>query len=119
MHREEILRMGVSGELVRVNYLGIKGVNSSFSQSGGELNILMVGSFDRRKGYDRLRPVMETLAKKKQKATFTIISAADAARMGLEQPYPAGIIVKWLHSLSKDELCRQYRETGVLLHLAR
>jgi len=89
---------------------------------GAPPEFLVVGTPDLRKGFDRIRPVLESYARRYGPCRCAIVSdcgPASRARFGLLDPLPSGIDLSWHSGLSDGEMSRRYRESSVLLHLAR
>ncbi len=83
---------------------------------------IVVGSPDLRKGFDRLRPILETYGEIYGVCKCIIISScSDSTKQtfNLLPPFSNGVTVKWKHNLSAEELMREYASADVLLHPAR
>lgn len=96
--------------------------------SGGEVGhdrprFLVVGTFDRRKGTDRLREVVAAYAARHGPCELRLVSPSPesvlAGEFGLGPPYPAGVTVRYLTRLPPEELAREYRTATAYLHPAR
>jgi len=88
----------------------------------GAARFVVVGTPDRRKGFDRIRPVLESYARRHGPCQAVIISRAEPeARngFGLGVSVPAGVEVTWRCGISRDELLMEYQRATALLHLAR
>lgn len=83
---------------------------------------LIVGTPDLRKGFDRIRPVLDAYVADHGPCRAVIVSAASAAvreRYRLAGPFAAGLEVTWLSGLDDAALREQYAKASALLHLAR
>lgn len=85
-------------------------------------SFIVVGTPDRRKGFDRIRPVMDAFLSNYGNCRITIVSRCPEAMrssLGLADPLPEGMAVEWLCGLSDAELRDAYRRADVLFHPAR
>jgi glycosyltransferase involved in cell wall biosynthesis len=83
---------------------------------------LIVGSADRRKGFDRIRAVLDAYAGQFGKCRFVIVSNCQESvkqAFRLVSPFSSKSEVVWRHGLSNSELINQYQQASALLHLAR
>ncbi len=83
---------------------------------------LIVGSPDLRKGFDRIRAVLDAYRQVHGECKVVIVSRCpDSLKsgFGLMPPLPEGIHVEWLCDLSDSELQQAYRNADVLFHPAR
>lgn len=86
---------------------------------------LIIGTADRRKGFDRIRPVLETYATRYGLCRAIIVSSAPVgikAEFGLSADQVSdakGWVVEWKTGLSTDQLDAEYKRATVYLHLAR
>jgi glycosyltransferase involved in cell wall biosynthesis len=84
---------------------------------------LVVGTFDRRKGTDRLRDVTARYAERFGPCELRLVSSTPRAALteqfGLGRPYPPGVTVSYATGLSAAELADEYRRATAFLHLAR
>jgi len=84
--------------------------------------ILVVGSPDRRKGFDRLIPVFRAFVERYSPCTVRMVSRChDPLRrqFGFCPPYPKGLSIEWYERLPRQDLMRLYAEASVLLQLSR
>lgn len=92
------------------------------SDAKGNPIILVVGSPDRRKGFDRLMPVFRVFADRISPCTVRLVSRCPEAlrrQFGFCPPYPEGLSIEWCERLSRQDLMRLYAEASVLLQLSR
>lgn len=90
--------------------------------AGAPLRILVVGTPDRRKGYDRIMPVMRAIVSMGYTCSVCIVArcAEDVRRrFGFCPPYPDGLSVEWREGVLLDELMDLYAQASVLLQLSR
>jgi glycosyltransferase involved in cell wall biosynthesis len=84
---------------------------------------LTIGTFDRRKGTDRLRDVATSYAQKYGPCELRLVSSSPESALsesyGLRPPYPPGVSIRYLTRLSSEELKDEYRKAAAYLHLAR
>ena len=83
--------------------------------------ILMVGTADRRKGFDRIRGVLDRYGGAGG-CTVVIVSRCseeEKRTFRLQSPLPAGVEIEWLSGIDADRMAREYRRASALLHLAR
>jgi glycosyltransferase involved in cell wall biosynthesis len=83
---------------------------------------LVVGTPDYRKGFDRIRPVIDSYSRRHGACRFVIVSCADSAvrdGFGLGASKVENGEVTWLSQISHDELLAEYCRATALLHLAR
>jgi glycogen(starch) synthase len=83
---------------------------------------LVVGSPDRRKGFDRLRPVIEAYAGQHGGCRLVIVADCQEPLLrefGLVAPWPNGVEVVRRAGLSDEALYQEYERSSALLHLAR
>lgn len=89
----------------------------------GSARFLAVGTFDRRKGTDRLRDVAARYAERYGSCELRLVSPSPehalSEQFGLSRPYPPGVSVRYLTRLSAQELEQEYRTATAYLHLAR
>jgi len=94
-----------------------------FSSETGPARFLVVGTFDQRKGTDRLRDVAGRYASLHGSCELRLVSstprAALAAQFDLADPCPPGVSVRYLTNLAPQELEQEYRQATAYLHLAR
>lgn len=87
-----------------------------------EICILVVGSADLRKGFDRIRAVLDMYVQKHGACRCVIVSSAteeQKRKFGLLPPFADGLKVEWLSGISAEDLQQFYSQADVLLHLAR
>jgi len=97
-------------------------VRSQGSGRGEWPMFLVVGTADRRKGFDRLRGVLECYAGRYGTCRMVIVSRCgdDTKReYGLTPPFPDGVEVEWLCDLNDAEMGELYESASVLFHPAR
>jgi len=85
-------------------------------------SFLIIGSADRRKGFDRIRPVIDAYAAKHGACRVVIVSECaeqTKAVFGLVPPWPLNVQVEWRERISTESLAQEYRQASALLHLAR
>ncbi len=90
--------------------------------SGGKPIVLIIGTADLRKGFDRIRPTMEAFARSGEAACFRVITnqcEQTSRLLGVERGWPTGIEVKIESRLSADEMERAYQTAAVVFHPAR
>ena len=83
---------------------------------------LVIGSPDRRKGFDRIRPVLEAYAAKYGPCRCVIVGGkkVDSYWLMVNGGGRASrIVVEWESGLSEEELANEYDNATVYLHLAR
>ncbi len=83
---------------------------------------LIVGSPDKRKGFDLLRPILESYAGKYGACSVVIVSGCSDEKkkeLNLADPFPEGVTVEWRDELSDESLFKEYARATVLLHVAR
>lgn len=83
---------------------------------------LIVGTPDRRKGFDRIRPVIDDYHARYGPCKVIIVSRCSdslKAGLGLMPPLPDGTDVEWRCNLSDAELFELYQRVHVLFHPAR
>lgn len=84
-------------------------------------SFLVVGTADRRKGFDRIRGVIDTYSKKYGACRLVIVSSGSrekAAVYGLNA-LSDGVELCWLSHLDDASLLQRYVQSSCLLHLAR
>lgn len=82
---------------------------------------LLVGSMDRRKGFDRLRPILDAYVAAYGPCRAVIVTSGNAVMkdtLGLD-PGAAGWTVDWRYDLDETQMAAEYRQADVYLHLAR
>jgi len=83
---------------------------------------LVVGSADRRKGFDRIRPVLDSFVRQFGPCVFRIVSRCSEQvkkQFNLVPPFPPGGGVEWLADLDDAGLALEYARASAVLHLAR
>lgn len=126
-HAEELRRLFPFIAPPRVVHLGVAlAAGPDPAPAGpdrvGKPTFLVVGSADRRKGFDRLRPVLETYVRNHGPCRLHVVAACRpgvAEAYGLTPPFPAGLDVVWRSDLTDPELVREYAGAAAYLHLAR
>lgn len=104
-----------------VTCLAGKGERRRLDAQGNPI-ILVVGSPDRRKGFDRLMPVFRAFVEQHSPCTVRLVSRCPEPlrrQFGLCPPYPEGLSIEWYESLPRQDLIRLYAEASVLLQLSR
>jgi glycosyltransferase involved in cell wall biosynthesis len=122
LHRDEMIAGGVMPERVRVNPIGIADPGVRRVMAAWPPLFVLVGSPDLRKGFDRIRPVMEVLAACSQSYRFALVSEAGEnakMRFGLLPPLPGSVEMAWYSRISDRDLFCLYSQASVVLHLAR
>ena len=92
------------------------------TSEGAIPEFLVVGTPDLRKGFDRIRPVLESYASRHGACRCALVSACPQtlrAEFGLMPPFPDGIEVRWYEGLDDVEMSRRFEQASVVLHLAR
>jgi len=81
---------------------------------------LIVGTPDRRKGFDRIRPVLEAYAAKFGPCRVVIVAGGASKETTDLRPQTSDqIVIEWKSGLSNDELASEYDSATLFLHLAR
>lgn len=91
-------------------------------QASPGTRILVVGTPDPRKGFDRIRPAAAEYAARCGPCSVTIVSSINdyhRARFQLMPPYPDGVAIEWLGSLSRKEMLTAYTRHDVLFFPSR
>ena len=89
---------------------------------GDRPRFVVVGTPDRRKGFDRLRPLIVAYGEQFGPCQLTIISAPQAEAQQAFGPLdglPATVEVLWKQGLTREELFTEYAQATALLHVAR
>ena len=91
----------------------------ALSQAGPRF--LMVGTADRRKGFDRIRPVLEAFLSQYGPCELIVVSGCgdEAKRRFALSSAPVGVNIRWRSRLTDGEMNAEYANASVLLHLAR
>ena len=127
-HAEEMKRLYPGIVEPVVVYLGVaenrlEQKNAKESDASARPTFLIVGTPDRRKGFERIRPVLETYAAKYGPCRVVIVAKADEKTINgfgfSEINQSSGVLVEWKSGLSTAELSREYQGASVYLHLAR
>jgi glycosyltransferase involved in cell wall biosynthesis len=88
----------------------------------GAPTFLVVGTPDRRKGFDRIAPVLAAYAGKHGPCKCVVVSTQDSSAgkpFGLGRGMPPGVELRWLNTLSGKDYVALYGEASALLALAR
>jgi glycosyltransferase involved in cell wall biosynthesis len=83
---------------------------------------LVVGSADRRKGFDRIRPIVDAYARDHGPSTWVLVSRCPQtvrASLGLCPPFPEGVEVLWREEIDEKALYEEYANATALVHLSR
>lgn len=83
---------------------------------------LVVGSADKRKGFDLLRGIMDQYARKYGACELRIVARCSEEKRRewkLIPPFPDGWKITWLENLSENDMEKEYASASVLLHPAR
>ena len=92
-------------------------------QVGSRPRFLMIGTFDLRKGTDRIGAVAKAFAEKVGPCEFRLVSTSPESvlesQFGLTGPYPPGVSIQYLTRLTPEQLAEEYRNATAYLHLAR
>ena len=83
---------------------------------------LVVGTPDLRKGFDRLRGILETFGARHGPCRCVVVSACNEATkraFKLLPPFSNGVVVEWRSGLTAGALSDEYAQADVLLHPAR
>jgi len=102
--------------------LSCEGSSSPGRDGSNTPRFLVVGTPDRRKGFDRLRAILEAYAHAHGACRCVVISACnDSVKQSFDllPPFAEGVTVEWRQGLSTDELMSEYATSDVLLHPAR
>ena len=91
-------------------------------EAGDPLRILIVGTPDLRKGYDRIMPVLRAIVSMGFPCIVCIVARCAEEvrrRFGFCPPYPEGLSVEWREGVPIEELMDLYAQASVLLQLSR
>ena len=83
---------------------------------------LIVGNPDRRKGFDRIVPILSCYARKYGGCTAVIVSSCSDEKkreFGLLAPDTDGAAIVWRKEITGAELLQEYSRASTLLHVAR
>jgi len=142
VHAEEIKRLypgvvepvvvwhGIGKSVARTNDASVVTGVPSGSTNKGRPTFLLIGTIDRRKGFDRIRPVLEAYKAKYGFCRAVIVAGrgsveslyatGTSAYGGDLMPQSAGLIdIEWKSGLSSEDLSIEYAHATVYLHLAR
>lgn len=84
--------------------------------------ILIVGTPDPRKGFDRIRPILTAYSEKFGACVCVVVSACtdgQRERFRLMPPYPAGVEMEWKGTLDIERMWAEYAAADVLLFPSR
>jgi len=124
-HRERLESAHSVIGTVSVVPIGIRPpARSGFDRQDGPEppTFLVVGSADLRKGFDRIRGIIEVYGRQHGPCKIVIVSRCSEEkkeRFNLLRPFPDGITVEWRSDLDEMQLAATYEEARVLLHPAR
>jgi glycosyltransferase involved in cell wall biosynthesis len=82
----------------------------------------VVGTPDLRKGFDRLRPLLDLYTRQYGPCRCIIVghcSEADREQYRLLPPFSAGLEISYRLNLTEEQLYEEYARAGALIHVAR
>ena len=123
-HAAELIRLFPGIATPRLVTLGYGSPATPQLRNGSaRQRFIVVGSFDRRKGTDRLLAVATAYAEQFGPCELRLVSQSPesilAEEFRLGPPYPLGVSIQYLTHLSAAELADEYRLATAYLHLAR
>jgi glycosyltransferase involved in cell wall biosynthesis len=83
---------------------------------------IIVGTPDRRKGFDRIEPILSCYARKHGACTAVIVSSCSDEKkreFGLLASGRDDVSIVWLKNITAEELLKEYSRASALLHVAR
>jgi glycosyltransferase involved in cell wall biosynthesis len=127
LHAGEFANLFPSAVRPRIVPLGFECASApeptDLTDPDGPARFLTIGTFDRRKGTDRLRAVAATYATRYGPCELRLVSTSPESCLSelydLKPPFPPGVSVRYLTRLSPAELKHEYRKATAYLHLAR
>jgi glycosyltransferase involved in cell wall biosynthesis len=126
-HVNELYRLFPEIRALEIVPLGVgvaKPLAASIAPSDNEPpRFLMVGTFDLRKGTDRIRAAAASYAAQFGPCEIRLISPTPEAELqrmfGFDAPLPPGVTLQYLTNIPAEQLTAEYRSATALLHLAR
>lgn len=126
-HADELARLypGLKRPVVVPHGIDIPPAPVAGARSADDSHVprfLVVGTPDPRKGFDRIRPVALEYVRRHGPCTIAIISSINhyhRERFELLPPYPDGLAVEWLGSLTRTEMLSAYHSHDALFFPSR